>query len=204
MKKMAVLLLAGAVTLSLAACGGKSDSTGSESSSSASAEASASTTVAGETYDTGTFTVTVPEGWMVVEQKDMTADADEDGNYPVDPDYLGLIKGGESEWDAFSKPTVYIWIWESDDMEQYADDATSWYDERTEIDVTVGDKKVVAYETKTSHGEDEDPYVYNLVYIQLDDTHFAQVAVPIDMVEFDGVNVTDDDVAAIMESITLK
>lgn len=204
MKKMAVLLLAGAVTLSLAACGGKSDSTGSESSSSASAEASASTTVAGETYDTGTFTVTVPEGWMVVEQKDMTADADEDGNYPVDPDYLGLIKGGESEWDAFSKPTVYIWIWESDDMEQYADDATSWYDERTEIDVTVGDKKVVAYETKTSHGEDEDPYVYNLVYIQLDDTHFAQVAVPIDMVEFDGVNVTDDDVATIMESITLK
>ncbi len=204
MKKMAVLLLAGAVTLSLAACSGKSDSTGSESSSSASAEASASTTVAGETYDTGTFTVTVPEGWMVVEQKDMTADADEDGNYPVDPDYLGLIKGGESEWDAFSKPTVYIWIWESDDMEQYADDATSWYDERTEIDVTVGDKKVVAYETKTSHGEDEDPYVYNLVYIQLDDTHFAQVAVPIDMVEFDGVNVTDDDVAAIMESITLK
>ena len=208
MKKIAVLLLAGAAALSLAACGGSGSSASSKSTSSASTvegstKASSGTSVSGKAYDTGTFKVTVPDGWMVVEQMDMTAEADEDGNYPTDPNYLGLIKGGESEWDAFSKPTVYIWIWEDYEMEQYADDATSWYDERSEIDVKVGDKKVVAYETKSSYDEDDDPYIYDIVYIQLDDTHFAQVSVPIDMVEFEGVNVTDDDVMTIMETITL-
>ncbi len=205
MKRMTILLLAGAAALSLAACGSTSSkSTSSASTDTSSTKAQASTSVAGDTYDTGTFTVTVPEGWMAVEQMDMSAEADEDGNYPADPNYIGIIKGGESEWDAFSKPTVYVGIWENDDMEQYADDATSWYDERKEIDVAVGDKKVVAYETKSLLSDDEEPYIYNLVYIQLDDTHFAQVSVPIDMVDFEGVNITDDDVVAIMESITLK
>ena len=117
MKRIAALLLMGAAALSLTACGGGSSnkatststaSGSSEATSASSSQKTSGSSVAGETYDTGSFTVLVPDGWMVVEQLDMSQEADEDGNYPVDKESIGLIKGGESEWDAFSKPTIYL------------------------------------------------------------------------------------------------
>ena len=150
----------------------------------------------------------IPDGWMLVEQNDTSGDPDEDGNYPISQDYIGIIKGGESEWDAFSKPTVYIYLEEGDDMASYAESALSWYNEVNELDITIDGKEAIAYETKMEYSSDEDDeedgcYIYNIVYIKLDDSHFAQVSVPIDMVDFKGVSVTDADVMAIMESIEL-
>ena len=57
----------------------------------------------GEEYDTGNFKVTAPEGWTIFPQTDVFSD---DGE--LDPTRLYLSKGGESEWDLFSKPYILI------------------------------------------------------------------------------------------------
>lgn len=213
MRKFSAVLLISMITLSFAACGNTSNKSNSESKSESQTASSGSVStsnsdITGKTHDTGEFKVLIPDGWMLVEQNDTSGDPDEDGNYPISQDYIGIIKGGESEWDAFSKPTVYIYLEEGDDMASYAESALSWYNEVNELDITIDGKEAIAYETKMEYSSDEDDeedecYIYNIVYIKLDDSHFAQVSVPIDMVDFKGVSVTDADVMAIMESIEL-
>ncbi len=212
MRKFSAVLLISMITLSFAACGSTSNKSNSESKSESQTASSGSVStsnsdITGKTHDTGKFKVLIPDDWMLVEQNDMSEDPDEDGNYPISQDYIGIIKGGEDQWDAFSKPTVYIYLEEGDDMESYAKSALSWYNEVNEIDITIDGKEAIAYETKMEYSSDDDEesecYIYNIVYIKLDDNHFVQVSVPIDMVDYEGVSVTDADVMAIMESIEL-
>ena len=93
MKKIAALLLALAMVLCLVACGEKAP------------EAPATPDeVKGETHDTGAFTVLIPEGWLAVPVSDMWTDDPDD----TDPSALQIIKGGESEWDLFTKPYIQI------------------------------------------------------------------------------------------------
>lgn len=95
MKKVVALLLALVMMLCLVACGGDEKKP----------EAPASPAeVKGETYDTGAFTALIPEGWLAVPVSDMWSD---DAN-AKDPSALQIIKGGESEWDLFTKPYIQI------------------------------------------------------------------------------------------------
>ena len=54
-------------------------------------------------YDTGTFSIPVPEGWQVFEQIDVFSDDD-----AVDPTALIICKGGVEEIDLLSKPYILI------------------------------------------------------------------------------------------------
>lgn len=60
--------------------------------------------VGGELYDAGNVTVLVPEGWKAFPDVDVFAE--EEG--ALNPDVLNVSKGGETEFDLFSKPYVRI------------------------------------------------------------------------------------------------
>lgn len=64
---------------------------------------SAAPTVTGETYDVGNFTVLVPEGWMASPILDMWSDSGD-----MDPDQINLVKGGTSDFDVYTKPSVQV------------------------------------------------------------------------------------------------
>lgn len=93
MKKIAALLLALAMVLCMVACGEQ-----------APAAPATPEEVKGETHDTGAFTALIPEGWLAIPVKDVWA---EDSD-TIDPDALQIVKGGQSEWDLFSKPYIQI------------------------------------------------------------------------------------------------
>ncbi len=214
-KKLLALTAACALVLGLAACGGsdssqssaaadtKSESAASESTA-AEETAAEDTSVSGEVFDVGEFTVLVPDGWMALPQTDMFGEKDDDGNYPIDPASFGLIKDGTSEYDAFSKPTIYIYK-NSGDAASQAEMNASFYDETSDIDVTINGTKCAAFEAKSSSYSDEDKfYVYNMVFYQVDDDTYFQFNIPIDMIDFKGVSIDDADVQAIMESVAVK
>ncbi len=99
--------------------------------------------VSGENYDTGSFTALVPKGWKAFPVTDMWSD---DPN-ALNPDALQICKGGESEWDIFSKPYVQIDFYGADDY--YMTPDISWYENAQELD----DIKVGGY---TWHGFNAD------------------------------------------------
>ena len=204
--------LACVMAFSLAACGGGSSSGAAATSGSSSASSSSAASgsgqeqaaVAGEEYDVGDFTIFAPSGWMVVPQRDMLADADENGEYPISPDSIGLIKDGEDEWDAFSKPTIYVYKYEGDAAEQ-AETTAMFYDETEDLELTINGKECPAFEAKSAGLSDDDSfYVYDIVFIPVNDEVFFQANIPVDMIDFEGVNLDDADVKAILESLKLK
>lgn len=182
---------------------GASDAAGSTVSDTPAREEPSSASVPGETVDTGLFRILIPEGWMGAPQTDVFGDKDEDGNYPLNPKSFGIIKGGESEWDAFSKPTIYVYLNEGN-----AEEDSEWnivfYEKTEPIDMSVNGKKAVAYEVWTSAPDDDDPgYTYHIVFLQVDDGHYFQFNIPIDMNGEPGVSSSDADVVAVMESAVL-
>ncbi|MBQ2698236.1 MAG: hypothetical protein IJF59_06115, partial [Clostridia bacterium] len=57
-----------------------------------------------EVYNTGLFTVSVPEDWLPLAVDDMWS---EDPN-AVAADQLNLVKGGKDQWDLMEMPSVHI------------------------------------------------------------------------------------------------
>lgn len=55
-------------------------------------------------YDTGSFTVSIPNGWKEFTVNDIWAE----DTGTVDPDILQIIKGGETAIDSFDHPYIYI------------------------------------------------------------------------------------------------
>ena len=145
----------------------------------------------------------VPEGWLVYETSDYSGDPDEDGNYPVDPTSIGLIKGGTSALDALTNPTIYIY-YESGDAETQVEYAEVWYDEVTEIESDVNGGNCKAIEAKSADITDEDQfYVYDIIYYDVDDENCIQITVPVDMIEYEAVSLTDPDVIEIINSVVM-
>ncbi|MBQ7566912.1 MAG: hypothetical protein IJT18_07315 [Oscillospiraceae bacterium] len=100
MKKLIAILLAALMLLSLAACGETPATDTTNTETAASGEESAA--VAGETFDAGQITVTVPSGWTAIAQHDVFSD---------DPkamltDVVNVCKGGTTADDLFSKPYI--------------------------------------------------------------------------------------------------
>ncbi|MBQ9387307.1 MAG: hypothetical protein IJU01_01445 [Lachnospiraceae bacterium] len=153
----------------------------------------------GETVDVGDFTVFVPTGWMKLPMTDAFGEQDAEGNYPIRTDYYGMIKGGEAEFDAFTKPTVYVTYYAEEGAEEQAEYLDIFYEEVTPIDVTVNGQKVTAFTCKDSTG-----WTHQDVYIPVTDSSCFQVDIPVDMDGTPGVSFEDADVMAIMESLTVK
>lgn len=88
--------------------------------------------VKGEIYDTGVFTVMVPEGWLAVPGSDLFDEYEGDS----DPTTVGIYKGAKNELDAYSTPGVTI-IWNDPDKELI--DPSLLYDNVEKLDpVTTG------------------------------------------------------------------
>ncbi len=92
-KRLAILMAACLLGLSLAACGGGGSGSGDNTPKE----------ITGETVDTGVFSAFLPTGWTNVPQKDMWSE-----DNAIDPDVLLFVKGQATETDYTSKPYVMI------------------------------------------------------------------------------------------------
>lgn len=88
-KKILLLLLAFAMTLTLAACGGTPDDP---------------SKVKGETFDAGNVSALTPKGWKAFPVSDFFDEYEGDN----DPNAMQICKDADSEWDLFSKPYIQI------------------------------------------------------------------------------------------------
>ena len=137
MKKFFAILLVLTMVLCLFACGEKvpeTDQPGNEVVGGEDNQGDTAPEVKGETYSTGNFSALIPEGWTAFPVSDMWSD-DADAK---DPDALQICKGGESEWDLFSKPYIkFDYYGPDNDM---MTPSSEWYDEVTELaPITAGD-----------------------------------------------------------------
>ena len=187
MKKriLAIIAVLCIAVMALAACGG-GNSGGGNSGGGGKAE----------TYEVGSFTISVPSGWTVYPQSDIFGEKDENGNYPLDPDSIFLAKGATSEFDAYGKPNVRI-TWYS--PQTIVMDLKSIYDDVEDLTgVTINGVECTAY-AGTSLG-----YRYDFIHYQTEDTQFeCQVLVAVDGEET-GVTWEDPDVKTILESVTAQ
>ena len=191
MKKRIALILTAVLALGLtfAACG----KSGNTSSASSAAEGGASADVKGETYDTGTFTVTVPEGWKAFPAIDVFAEGSEE---KTDPDMLQIYKGAKEDLDILSTPGLTIYRSES------LTDARDFYDESEDIEpVTAGDVTWTGYKA-TSKLTETMVYHYTILSAKIGSMDY-QVSL---LNENDGktIDVADADVQAILASIKEK
>jgi len=90
-------------------------------------DASETPDVPGEIYDTGSFTVLVPEDWKAFPKKDIWSEDD-----AIDPSGLQIAKGAESEWDLFSVPYVDVIYYGVDDT--LMTPSMEWYDNAEELE----------------------------------------------------------------------
>ena len=163
--------------------------------------------IRGGLVDVGDFTVQAPDGWMALEQPDFLSNVDAEGNHAPRTDAIGLIKGGRSEFDTYSKPTLYIYYYANKDAKTKAEEARMWaYGEMTDLDPVMinGTECIVLEEKQESFVEVDKFYIYNYVFYPITETGCVQFTVPIDMIDFAGVRVEDADVRTIMESVALK
>ena len=203
MKKITAAVLICIFALSMAACG-ESSSSGGSGSAGAQAPAATEAPAAAQTYDVGEFTVDVPGNYFISVQTDMFGEKDADGNYPVRQDAIALIKDGERDMDAFSKPTLYIYYYDDQSAENEKE-WTEWiYDDCEDISVTVNGTECLAFQGNLGGDDGKDPYVYQFVFIPTGENSCFQINIPVDMVDFKGVTVEDADVAAIMASLKAK
>lgn len=125
MKKfLAMMLVVMMVAAMFVACGEKEPATNGGENGGA---------VAGETYDTGAFTVVIPDGWKAFAVKD---------SFGSDPnadrvDALQIIKGGKTEFDLLTKPYIqFNYYGENSSLMEPSKD---WYDEAQDIEpMTLG------------------------------------------------------------------
>lgn len=84
--------------------------------------------VSGDMYHTGNFGAIVPDGWMAFPVEDLFAD--QEGT--LDPDALKICKGGETEWDLYTKPYVQITYYGKN--AELWPPTKDWYDDAVDIE----------------------------------------------------------------------
>lgn len=195
MKKLAYILLALTLLLSLAACGGKTETPNEPNQTAQTPGGEAANTPApeapstkGEFYDTDNFKVLIPEGWKAFPQHDVFND-DPDA---MNPNILQICKGATSDFDLFSKPLITV---------NYAGKSTtmmapskSFYDNVEDMaDVTTGDHTWSAYSCE-SMGQK--------MYLLFEDQGVIQFQAAVAYETSGGsISLDDADVQAILASI---
>ena len=91
-------------------------------------EAGGQEEVDGELYDAGNVTVLVPEGWKAFPDADVFSD--EEG--ATNPDVINVSKGGQSDFELFTKPYVRI-AYSGPDVQMLEPDS-DWYEKVVDID----------------------------------------------------------------------
>lgn len=137
-KFLAVIAAAVLVCSLLTACGNAgSSSDGSDRSTSGAAESL-------NVYDTGMFTVSLPDGWTAVAVEDKLQKYDG----VTDPEQLYIIKGGTKTEDIFSYP--YIWVSYYKDANTFAS-AKSMYQDSQDLDpMQIGSRTWEGYKYTSS------------------------------------------------------
>ena len=135
MKKLIALLLALTLVFTFAACGEdeKKPTEQNAPAQSGGETQGAPAEVSGETYDAGNVTVLVPTGWKAFTVADIWSDEEN----ATDPDQLTLVKGGESEFDTLTKPSIQVVHYEPDSM---LTPSMDFYENATALEaITAGD-----------------------------------------------------------------
>lgn len=68
-------------------------------------DSSAAAVITGTTYDTGNFSVLVPDGWKEFPQNDLFSDEDPK---PLNPNVIRIGKNCSTDYDLYSKPSIQI------------------------------------------------------------------------------------------------
>lgn len=191
-KLTAIIAMACIAVFALSACGGSN--TGGTGSGNAGGNTGGG--AAAETYDVGSFTVAVPSGWTAFAQSDIWADADAEGNQPVDPTAIVLGKGVKDEWEAMTGPSVRINYYAPETVVM---DSRGFYDNVTDIEgVTINGTACDAYSGESLG------YIYQFVTYQTDDAQYEiSILTSVDGKDT-GITWEDADVKAIMESLAAK
>ncbi len=145
-------------------------------------------TAKGETYDAGNVSVLVPDGWKAFPVTDVFEEYD--GEY--DPTAVQVCKGGEEEWDIFTKPYMQINYYPDNSMYVSSD----WYDNVVELEPM----QIGGYTWNGFTGTSLD-YPMAVLYTDGD----VQIQVSITLENTDGkISLDDADVQAIIASIQVK
>ena len=198
-KLLAIIAILCASAFVLAACGGGGGTAGGGTAGSGSAAPAGggdTPQAAAETFDVGTFTVAVPNGWTAFPQSDLFADKDADGNYPADPDAIVIAKGATDEFSALTAPSVRIYY---SSPETTVMDMKDMYEDVKDIEgVKINGVDCPAY------SGDSLGYVYQMITYNTDTGRYdISILVSSDGKD-NGIKWDDPDVMTIMESITKK
>ncbi len=147
----------------------------------------------GETFDAGNVNGTVPSGWKAFPVAD-TFD-DYEGDY--DPNSFVLVKGGEEEWDMFTKPAITIMYYGEERTMLDPSFTKEFYDGPQDIDE-------LALDNYTWNGFTGESLGYDMALLWVEDgDHKFQVS--LFMNPGDGeISLTDEDVLEIVESIAVS
>ena len=154
-----------------------------------------------ELYDVGEFTVELPSGWKAFPQTDVFGEADENGNYPIDPSTIYISKEAEDEWDLFSKPYVLIKYY---DENAQVLDSKDWYSEVEDLEAEIqGVKASPAFEGTSTLLEDQ-IWKYQILQGSLDGGQYVITITKMQNNKGTGLTYSDKDVSSILESIKTK
>lgn len=189
MKKLLVLLLVFAMLLSLVACGEENKSEKKESDQ-ASTE-SQPTEPKGTTYDTGEFQVFIPDGWYAIPCTDVWAEEAD----VLDPTALHICKGGDNDFDIFTKPYIRIDHYDENTMMGKPD--KEWYDDGVDLEpFTTGEHTWTGFSATTLG------YPIVVLWAQEGGDEY-QIAIYTDQ-EDGKISIDDADVQEILASITVN
>lgn len=143
------------------------------------------------TYDTGKFTVEVPEGWKEFPVSDVFGE-EEDG---IDHDVIQIVKGGENAYDTLTHPYVYINFY--DENTTMATPSADFYDEGKALEpITIGSRTWEGFDALTMG------YPITVLWTYEGDTSY-QVTLYREQGE-ESISVEDADVKQIIASLTTK
>lgn len=155
-----------------------------------------STGPAGETFDTGKFSVLVPTGWKAFETPDMWSD--EEG--AIDDTSLAVYKGAEKEIDMLLKCGMNFKYFES---ETNYFDSRELYDEASDISpIKTGDLTWEGFHATMEITEDS-AYHYTVLTTKKENGALMQVTI-LEENEGETISADDADVRAILESVTFN
>ena len=181
--KMASLILAAAMLMSVTACGERET---------VNTSSQGRVSVSGKTIETTNISALCPDGWSNIKLKD----TDSTETSAVLPNELKFVKGGTTEQDTETNAYVDIVYYDAgQDIMQI--DPNEWFDSVTNLDaIQTGDVSWSGY-TGLSLGV---PFAY--VYTQMND-----VTIEVWLYTREGSEnaaaITDSDVMAILQSITV-